>query len=454
MTKAIREETRDVPVAAECDVCVVGGSCTGVFAAVRAAQLGAKACLIENNGFFGGVATAGLVNVWHSLYNTTGERQIIAGLTEEMIDRLRRRSALIERGSTHESASFSFNPAELVIELDGLVAESGVRPFLHARFVQPVVEDGRVAAAVIEDKTGRRAIKASVFIDATGDGDLIARAGLPFRRLDDLQPPTTCAFIHGLAEVQRRNEGFSLAATVHDPRYPQALKQGFLWHTPVPGLPNVHMVAGTRAHNADCADADELTQAAMETRRQVRAMCDILREHVSGGDQISLAAVSSYIGIRETRHAECMHQLTEEEVLTGVRFPDAIANGTYRVDVHHSHRPGLTFRYLDGREEYVAPGEPRQNGRWRPEQAQDPTFYQIPYRCLVPQGSRNVLAAGRLTDADRGAYGAIRVMVNCNQTGEAAGMAAWLCLDSGCDVAAVDTDKLRAKLAELGAAIV
>lgn len=71
------------------------------------------------------------------------------------------------------------------------------------------------------------------------------------------------------------------------------------------------------------------------------------------------------IGIRETRHANGMHQLTQEEVLRGVRFDDAIANGTYPVDVHHSDKPGLTFRHLAGREEYVAPGQPRQSGRRR-----------------------------------------------------------------------------------------
>ena len=102
----------------------------------------------------------------------------------------------------------------------------------------------------------------------------------------------------------------------------------------------------------------------------------------------------------------------------------------------------------------MAPGQPAQEGRWRPEQDDWPTFYQVPYRCLVPRGATNVLAAGRLIDADRGAYGAIRVMVNCNQTGEAAGVAASLALDSGCSVAEVDTGALRRTLAKLGAAVV
>jgi len=449
----IREEARDIPIAETCDVCVLGGSCTGVFAAVRAAQLGARVCIVENNGFFGGVATAGLVNLWHSLYDTAGEQQIIAGLTLETIERLRKRNAVIERGA-EPGCHYAFNPSELIVELDALVTENGIRPFLHARFVEPIAEEGRMVAAIVEDKSGRRAIRAGMFIDATGDGDVIARLGLPLRSLEDPQPPTTCAILHGLGEVNERNEGFSLSQVVHDPQYPEALKSGFLWSAPVPGFPDATMVAGTRAHHADCSDADQLTDAEIETRRQVRSMCDILRRYVPGGEHVATAALPAYIGIRETRHASCRHQLTEQEVLSGTRFEDAIGNGTYPVDVHHSSKPGITFRRLDGSEEHVAPGQPRQTGRWLPEGEEAARFYQIPYRCLVPQGAKNVLVAGRLIDADRGAYGAIRVMVNCNQTGEAAGVAAGLALDRGCGVAEVDEAELRDTLGTQGAAIV
>ena len=95
-----------------------------------------------------------------------------------------------------------------------------------------------------------------------------------------------------------------------------------------------------------------------------------------------------------------------------------------------------------------------ETGRWREKLKRDPTFYQIPYRCLVPKGSMNVLCAGRLLDADKGAYGAVRVMVNCNQTGEAAGCACALALKSGTDVSDVNTSRLRKTLSRLGAVIV
>ncbi|HOX07224.1 MAG TPA: FAD-dependent oxidoreductase [Planctomycetota bacterium] len=449
----VLEPARSVPVAYEADVCVIGGSCTGVFAAVAAARRGARVALVEAQGMLGGTATSGLVAVWHSLLDTRFERQIIAGLTAEAVERLDRRGALTRRGRDANLALI-FSPAELALELDRLAAEAGVRVFLHARFAAPVVEDGRVAAAVIEDKSGRRAIRARFFVDASGDGDLIDRAGLATRSMGDLQPPTTCAVLRGLAVLKERNPGFSINRAVFDPKLEGALECGFLWTADLPLGPDMTLVAGTRVNGADCSDADQLTHAEQEGRAQVRRIVDLLRKNFAGGEELRLAALPGHIGVRQTRQIVGRHRLTEQEVLAGTRFPDAIANGSYRVDVHHNDRAGITFRYLDGREVFIRADGTDERRRWRPEQSEDPTFYQVPYRSLVPEGSRNVLAAGRLVDADRGAFGAVRVMVNCNQTGEAAGAAAALALDSGRDAGEVDTAKLRKELATGGAAVV
>ena len=448
----ISEPARDVPVAADVDLCVVGGSCTGVFAAVTAARLGLKVAIVELGGFFGGVATAGLVNIWHSTLDSELNKPIIAGLTTEVVERLKLRNA-VDDSRVSDGVHYVLNTAELKIELDQLVGEADVRPFLHARFVAALAEDGRVTAAIIEDKSGRRAIRARVFIDATGDGDLVARAGLPFTRWDDLQPPTTCFVTEGLAALREADPGFDLASAAFDATDGQDVPRGFLWSAGRPGATDLTMVAGTRVPGADCSDADQLTRAEIEGRRQVRVICDRLR-HRQGGRAVSLQALPAYIGIRETRHATCLHRVTEREVLAGERFDDAIATGSYRVDVHHSDRPGLTFRYLDGRELYVVPGKPTVEGYWREPTDANPTFYQIPYRSLVPRGATNLLAAGRLVDADRGAYGALRVMVNCNQTGEAAGAAAYLSLDMDRPVADIDTAALRRIMRQQGSIVI
>lgn len=424
----IAEPARQVPVVADCDVCVVGGSATGVFAAVAAARLGAKVAIIESNGFFGGVATASLVSLWHSTEDMQNQQQIIAGLTTEVFERLERHGALtVVKG---KRTYYALNTEELKIELDALIAEAAVRPFLHTMFVAPIAEDGRMVAAIMEDKTGRRAIRAKQFIDATGDADVIARVGLPVYQREQVQPPTMCAILRGLGAIRKEHPRFNVHTAIFDKQYPQALKPGFSWGQSVPGGNDEYVLAGTRVFNANCADADQLTAASIEGRRQIRAICDLLRENFLDGKGTPLVTLPAKIGIRESRHARCLHTLTQDELLSGHRFPDAIGNGTYPVDIHNARGGGITFRHLE-----KAP------------------FYQMPYSSLVPQGARNILVAGRSIDADEGAFGAVRVMINCNQMGQAAGVAAWLALDSGKSVAEIDTAQLRETLKKQGAAI-
>ena len=443
----VQEPARNLPVIYECDVCVVGGSCTGLFAAVRAARLGARVALIEQQNCLGGVATLSMVNVWHSLLDAEYRRPIIAGLTQEVVDRLGRRHAL-RRVEQSPSIGFIFNSEELKVELDLLAAEARVRVFLHTLFATPYVKDGRLEGILVENKSGRGAIRAAAFVDATGDGDLAARLGLPTRRAEHPQPSTTCARFTGWETLG----GIDVGAAVRAHAAEYGLPEGFVWGCSVPGS-EIYMLAGTRVAGADPTDADALTAAEIEGRRQVRAIMDILKKVVPAS-RLSLQALPSRIGLRESRHVVSRHCLTGEELLSGRRFENAIANGSYRVDIHHPDKPGITFRYLDGREDYLRPGFPSESGRWREPSQSNPTFYQIPYDCLIPGGLPNLLVAGRMIDADPVAHGALRVMVNMNQTGEAAGVAAWLALHSNVTVEGIDVHRLRHLLAEGGSIVI
>src|SRR5690606_2327818 len=127
-----------------------------------------------------------------------------------------------------------------------------------------------------------------------------------------------------------------------------------------------YMLAGTRIYGVNCAIADDLTKAEIEGRRQIRAMLDMVRKY--GGEySMSLVSLPSTISTRETRHIRCLYQMTDEDAMTGRVFEDAIANCSYRLDTHHQHKSGLTFKYLDGTEVYERVGYPREIGRWREE---------------------------------------------------------------------------------------
>ncbi|MBN8218451.1 MAG: FAD-dependent oxidoreductase [Spirochaetes bacterium] len=437
-----------IPIAHECDLCVIGGSCTGIFAAVRAARLGARVAVVELQSQFGGMATTAQVNAWHSIEDVGRTRQIIGGLLVEVVARLRKRGAIRDITPVHRD-QFNFNSAELAVELDALVTEHGIRPFLCARFTAPVMEGGHIVAAVIEDKGGRRAIKAAQFIDASGDGDLLRRAGFEAVRHDALQPVSYQSQAIGIDAWHRKNPGVNLWEEIR----PLAEAHGFPGSNPwlgvVPGAPSVHNIFGARLNGVDASDPEELTRALMEGRRIARAFLDMIRERFGeSASEVALLSVAQALGVRETWHAVCHHRLTQDELLGGARFHDAIAYGTYPVDIHHPG--GTSLLYLDGREEVVSPLGGGAWKRWKPEGEPTAPYFQLPYRCLVPKGSQNLLVAGRLVDADRGAYGALRVQVNTNQMGEAAGVAATLALEGRKGVGEVDPTALRNLLAKGG----
>lgn len=448
-------QAKTLPVCLETDVCVLGGSATGVFAAVRAARLGAKAAIVERQNGFGGVATGALVNVWHSLYDTEFERKIIGGLTEETIARLKKRGA-IHAYDRNDSAGVALNSPELKMELDEMILESKVHPFLGTLFSEPYYEDGELTGVIVDGKSGRRIIKARVFIDATGDGDLCVRMGLGSRVPRHPQPPTLCAHFDGL-----RLSVLNRLLAEHGDEF--GIPSGFLWGIDLPGTRGF-MLAGTRIYGVDCADADDLTGAEIEGRRQLRAMMDLWRKYEIGPGAyeddsktppiFGLTAIGSTLGVRQSRHIDCLYRVTDDDALYGRRFDDAVANGSYNFDVHHDDKPGNTFRSLDGTEAYIAPGQPEVHGRWRPETAENPTFYQIPFRSIVPKGGRNVILAGRMFDAEEVAFSGMRVMVNMNQLGEAAGVAAYLALDGNLPIDGVRPSDVRRLLADGGSVVI
>lgn len=449
---AIQEPSRNLPVIHEADICVLGGSCTGLFAAIRAARLGARVVIVEKDNCFGGIATTAMVNVWHSLWDTEGKKQIIAGLTEEVIDRLDRRGALKRNEKTNPNVGFAFNSEELKIELDELAGEAGLKVYFHTQFAAPapLIEDGRLTAVFVENKSGRGAIRARIFIDATGDADLVARLGCETYFANHLQPATACARFSGwdtLGEtLSRVGELIRTEGPAHH------LPPTFAWGCRVPGA-NTYMLAATRIHGINPADADDLTHGEIEGRRQIREIMNILRA-AAPDSRFALEALPSRLGLRESRHIRSPYQLRGDDVLSGHTFDDAIAQGSYRVDVHHQDKPGITLHYLNGIEEYCCPGFPNARSRWRDETPVNPTFYQIPYRSLLPlNGPDNVIVAGRMIDVDPIAHAAVRVMVNMNQTGEAAGVAAALCLERDQSFAQVSASVIRAKLIAGGSAL-
>ena len=194
--------------------------------------------------------------------------------------------------------------------------------------------------------------------------------------------------------------------------------------------PGIWVVNSTRVQSFDGSDADQRSLAEPEGRRQVKIAFDYLRKYVPGFGNAVLMDSGAEIGARETRHIEGEYCLTEEDILTGKRFPDCVALSGFPMDIHDN----------SGRQDqFIEP--------------ENVNYYELPYRCMVPKQITNLLVAGRSVCATHHAAAAIRVMPTCFALGEAAGIAASLALDKQIRCSEVDYDLLRDVLRAAGACV-
>ena len=449
--KTVAEPARTIPVLTECDVAVFGGGPAGVCAAAAAARGGKRVVLVERYGFLGGMATAANVNLLHSLYGTDGKTKIIGGLPEEIIRRLQRLGAARNHSTDGRTGPWTICSETAKFVLDDLMIGSGVKLLLHTTFVDVLRDGRRIKAAVIEGKSGREAVVADVYIDCTGDADLIRRAGLETQSgsADGRhQPPSLCFRLAGIKPDAAKENAIQdeLAKTPMD--YNGRRYSNFLWSTAGIWDSGEMMLSGVRVPHINAADTLDLTQAEIEGRYQLRWLMDRIKT-MPGWENVHLVDIATQIGVRETHRIIADHQLTREEVLEGVSFEDSIAQGAYPIDIHSPDGLGIRFERLDGGWKRINDDGSVEQGRWDGQPAdappRDTLCYQVPYRCLIPRDLDNVLVAGRCCGADHESTGAIRVMINCMQLGQAAGTATAMAARDG-DVRRIDSEALRKNL--------
>jgi FAD dependent oxidoreductase len=427
------EVEREIPILAEADVLVVGGGSAGWSAATAAARQGVQTILIEQYGFLGGMMTAGAVGCVCGPYTCapgSTRTQIVFGLCGEFMRRMESRGA----GFKHLHR-FQVDHHQAKVVLDEMTGGAGVRPLYHSFCVGALTAGRTLRGAVIENKSGRQAVLARVLVDATGDGDLAARAGAPFEKGDAqgrLQGPTYIFDMAGVAveraaavppeELRRLMEDAVLAGDWALPR----LTGSF---SPLPQHGTVH-VNMTRVYGVDGTDAESLTRADVEGRRQALRYAEFLRARVPGFEQAYLSGLGPQIGIRETRRIMGEYVLTGEDVLGARSFEDGICKAAWPIELHDAEGPETRRDHLQG-----------------------DAFYQIPYRCLVPLHVEQLLVAGRCLSSTREGNGSARVMAYAMAMGEAAGTAAAMSVRLGVAVRRLDTRALRRQLERQGAVL-
>lgn len=434
--KVVREAARETPVHAECDVLVVGGGPAGTAAAVAAARLGARTLLLERHNHLGGLSTGGLV-IWIDRMTDWQGRRVIRGFAEEFLDRLPRdavmgpppgawgaRDAATAAWWAVRSAAFhgivthspTCDPEWMKAVAQEMVLEAGAGILFHAWGAAPVVEGGAVRGVVFESKQGRRAVLAKVVVDATGDGDLYARAGAAADSDADERDIHHCI-----------NTAW-LFAHVDMPRY-------LAWRLEQPGefaafmargkaeiglfdkafaswRDDVALFMGPRLAGYDGTQVDDLTEIEIRSHRLMLEHLRIYRRDAPGFERATPMLSAPQIGVRHTRRLRGVAAVTRADW-----------DGRVRAD-EIGVSPSL------------APQFPN---------------VSVPYGALVPEALDGLLAPGRHLACDATSHSFLREIPQCWLTGQAAGVAAALAADGGVAPRAVAPGAIRAALRRQGA---
>ena len=435
----------DLPCDDSFDVIVVGGGPSGCTAAAAAAREGARTLLLEASGSLGGSGTSALVPAWCPFSDQ--QKIIYRGLAEKVFTAAKQGMAHVKP----EALDWVPIDAERLKRVyDELVTDAGVTVRFHTMLSRVQVDEaGRVTSILTTSKAGLQAWSARVFVDGTGDADLVAWAGGEFHKGDAsgqrLMPATHCFQLANVDEGPFRN-----GQDLHGSR-PESPIQRILASGKYPLIPDLHFcnclvgpgVVGFNAghlFDVDNTDPASVSAALMQGRKMAAQYRDALAEFHPAFARAFLVSTGAQVGIRETRRIIGDYVLTLDDYLERKSFPDEICRNSYYIDVHwakdqiakdaeqHKKWETTCLRY--------GPGE----------------SHGIPYRCLTPRKLANVLVAGRSISVEQTVQGSVRVMPVCLAMGEAAGLAAALAARAATpDVHQVEIGTLRARLREEGA---
>lgn len=394
---------KELPSLGHYDVVVLGGGPAGVCAAVSAARGGAKTLLVEATGMLGGMATSGMVGPFMTNYDRDGNRPIVGGLYREIIERLEKSGDAIlpeftDSPSVHTSFLKKyhrhvtpFNAFKLQILLDDLCEEAGVEVLLYTRFADCITKNGKITEVVVAALEGLRCISAELFVDATGNADAAARAGVPtWKGEEEANIPQPGTLMFEVNQVQ------------DDQVYKRPTPPVKAYRTPKPGH---YRVNHEHVFSVDATDSRSMSEAHKTARKQVISSLRVLHEETPGFENAQLTSAASVLGVRESRHIEGLYKITVDDIANGTKFDDRIAAYGFGMDIHIRSK--------------------EMSGNFKIEVAE--TYY-IPYRAMLPKGCDNLLVAGKTISCISQAAGGLRCMPCAMAMGQAAGTACCLAL--------------------------
>lgn len=430
---------------AQVDVLVVGGGAAGVACAVTARQYGLRVLLAERYGFCGGGAVAGLSGTVCGMYEAseTGgrPRQVVFGFLDRFVAAMKQSGGLgppLKYGKTYTHVHDPLVWREVA---DAMLAEAGVQVVLHATAMRALTEGGeRVDGAVLWTKQGPLEVRACVTVDASGDADVAAMAGLPTFVGDNgrVQNPTMIFRLlgvdvprflarHGPDTIMGPDVTHAIQAAQASGKYHLPRSKVWLFPTTRPGelLCNCTRVIGADGRELDPLLSRDFTDAEIEGRKQVREYARFLRDHVAGCERSFVNDTGVQVGVRQSRQVDGMRKLRNADILAGSKFEDGIARSPWPIELHAGSKPRVEWLLDD--------------------------YYEVPYGCFVPSRGEGLLIAGRCLSAEHEAVASARVTAQCFSYGHAIGHAASICARQGIEPRSLRGADLRDVLNRDGA---
>ena len=432
--KYFTEPSKKIPVKTEIDVLVIGAGPAGFSAAINAARQGATTMLIDQAGNVGGVATTGMMSHWTG--NTSG------GFYEELLDKSSDLSASSEPLNINRNYRQIINTEKLKTVMLQMLMEAGVNLQLYTFASEAITHNNCIKGVIVESKSGREALLAKIVIDASGDGDIAAKAGALYnvgRETDGKMQPMTIMFKVAGVDLNTAVFPGSFEDNIEIPKgmiqdlghenIPQPAGHVLLYRSTLPGVVTCNM---TNSIEVDGTKAEDLTRATYTCRIQMNIIVKFLREFVPGYENCYLITSASIIGVRETRHFIGEYTITKEDILNAKVFENwVVANAHFNFDVHNISGSGLD---KTGAQKHFA----------------QPKGYTIPYGCFIPKTIDNLFFAGRNISGTHLAHSNYRVMPICVNMGQAVGIAAALCVKENIIPRKLEVKKLQQILKDQG----
>ncbi len=424
-----------IPVRYDVDVFVVGAGPSGTSAAITAARQKMKVYIAEAHTCCGGMGTAGLVPVFMTFND--GVNFLAAGIGKEILKTLQK------AGGTFPEDGRCIKAEVLKRIYEQMLTDSKVNFTYYTKLIDVRVKKGVVSEAICAGKSGLFAVKAKVFIDGSGDGDLAYFAGADYEKGDEnslMMPGTLCSLWAGINWEKVRKSGLAQ----HDQHLLEKSfkEQVFTFKDRhLPGMAPVGEIMGGgnigHTFGVDGTDERSLTRAYLWGRKSMIEYERYYKNYLKGFEDMELVGTGSLLGIRETRRIMGDYVLNLEDFKSRAVFDDEIGRYSYPVDIHASSPAKKSYaNFMKEITSYrMGKGE----------------SYGIPYRILTPKGLKNVLVAGRCVSTDRYMQSSIRVMPGCYITGQAAGMAAAMMVKNRKDSRGINVRELQKKLKLAGA---